>query len=197
MGSFQRTHNCGELSEKDAGKEVLLAGWVHRHRNLGGLLFLDLRDKFGLTQVFVDPKVLKVDVGYEDVIAVKGKVQLRQSANPNLATGKIEVVAEKIEVLSEAAVLPFPIHEEGKEINDEMRLQYRFLDMRRSNIIKNLELRHKAMMAIREFLHENKFIEVTTPILGKSTPEGSRDYLVPSRLYPGHFYALPQSPQQF
>jgi aspartyl-tRNA synthetase len=197
MVSFHRTHTCGSLTEKDVGKEVLLTGWVHRHRDLGALVFVDLRDRFGLTQVFIDPKILTIDLDYEDVIAVRGTVQMRQTPNPQLATGKIEVAAQKIEILSEADVLPFPIHEPEKEINDEMALQYRFLDMRRGPLLNNLVLRHKAMMAIREYLNRSQFIEVTTPILGKSTPEGSRDYLVPSRIYPGQFYALPQSPQIF
>jgi len=199
MVSFRRTHNCGQLSEKDAGCEVTLAGWVYRHRDLGGLIFLDLRDRFGFTQVFIDPKVLKLQqkLGYEDVIAVKGRVQLREKPNVNIPTGQIEIIAESIDLLSAADVLPFPIHEEGKEINDEMALQYRFLDMRRGPIVNNLLMRHKAMMATRTFLDKAAFTEVATPILGKSTPEGSRDYLVPSRIYPGQFYALPQSPQLF
>jgi len=197
--SFLRTHTCGALREQDCGKQVQLSGWVHRHRDFGGLIFVDIRDRFGITQVIIDPKTLPVgsELGYEDVITVRGKVVQRQSENKNIPTGKIEIVAESIEILSEAAVLPFPIHEDSHDIHDEMRLQYRFLDMRRGPILNNMLLRHKAMMAVRAFLDKEGFTEVVTPILGKSTPEGSRDYLVPSRLYPSYFYALPQSPQLF
>lgn len=199
MVSFRRTHTCGQLSEKDAGKDVVLSGWVHRHRDMGGLLFFDLRDRFGITQVFIDPKKLTLEqkLSFEDVVSVQGRVQIRERPNNNIPTGQIEVVAEKVEILSPADVLPFPIHEEGRDVRDDMALQYRFLDMRRGPIINNILLRHKAMMATRSFLDKEAFTEVSTPILGKSTPEGSRDYLVPSRLYPGMFYALPQSPQLF
>jgi aspartyl-tRNA synthetase len=203
MVSFCRTHTCGALRQADAGREVVLCGWVHRHRNLGGLIFIDLRDRFGITQIILDPKTtpeayaVGENLRFECVIAVNGKVAVRQDPNPNMPTGQIEVFAHKIHVLSEAEVLPFQISDTTTEANDEIRLQYRYLDMRRGTILNNLILRHKAMMATRKFMDGEGFIEVTTPILGKSTPEGARDYLVPSRVYPGSFYALPQSPQIF
>jgi aspartyl-tRNA synthetase len=190
---------CGALREEDIGKEVLLAGWVHRPRDLGGLIFCDLRDRFGITQIVIDPKKLPLGrkLGFEYVIAVRGKVSRRREENPALATGKIEVMAETLEILSESAPLPLSICDETVEVNDEVRLEYRFLDMRRGPILKNIIMRHKAMMATRDFLDSEGFIEVVTPMLGKSTPEGARDYLVPSRVYPGMFYALPQSPQMY
>jgi len=203
MVDFRRTHTCGALRESDAGKEVLLTGWVHRHRNFGSLVFIDLRDRFGITQVILDPVTTKnaYEAGHklrqESVIAVKGKVQLRKDPNPNIPTGKIEIIPTELHVLSESDVLPISVSDDTVEVNDEMRLQYRYLDMRRGDITKNLIQRHKAMMSVRRFLDSQGFIEVVTPILGKSTPEGSRDYLVPSRVYPGAFYALPQSPQIF
>ena len=203
MVSFLRTHTCGALRGADAGQDVILCGWVHRHRNLGGLIFIDLRDRFGITQIILDPQktpeAYKVgeNLRLEYVIAVKGKAAIRQDPNPNMSTGQIEVFAQEIHVLSEAEVLPFQISDTTTEANEEIRLQYRYLDMRRGTILNNLIVRHKAMMATRKFMDSEGFIEVTTPILGKSTPEGARDYLVPSRIYPGTFYALPQSPQMF
>ena len=199
MVSFQRTHNLGALSQKDIGKDVVLAGWIHRHRDLGSLIFVDLRDRFGITQVVFDPKKFPEShhLGLEDVISVHGKVKQRDMANPNIPTGQIEITVESFERLSEAAVLPFSVSEEDLKVNDETALQYRYLDMRRGTILKNLVLRHKAMMVCRAFLDKEGFTEVVTPVLAKSTPEGARDYLVPSRLYPGTFYALPQSPQMF
>jgi len=199
MVSFRRTHTCGALRESDVGKEVLLTGWVHRHRDLGGLIFMDMRDRFGRTQVIIDPKTLPIahTLRFEYVVAVKGKVALRKDPNPNLPTGKIEIVASSLEVLSEADVLPFSVSEEGIDVHDELKLEYRYLDMRRGPIVNNLLMRHKAMMSVRRFMDSSGFIEVITPILGKSTPEGARDYLVPSRIYPSMFYALPQSPQLY
>lgn len=199
MISFLRTHTCGDLREVDIGKKVTLTGWVHRHRDLGSLIFIDLRDRFGLTQVTVDPKVLPLahNLRFEYVVAVIGTVQKRRDPNPHLQTGAIEIIASEIHVLSESDVLPFSVSEETSDVHDEMRLQYRYLDMRRGKILHNLVARHKAMMVVRTFLDGQGFTEVTTPMLGKSTPEGSRDYLVPSRIYPGMFFALPQSPQLF
>lgn len=199
MISFLRTHTCGDLREVDIGKKVTLTGWVHRHRDLGSLIFIDLRDRFGLTQVTVDPKVLPLahNLRFEYVVAVIGTVQKRRDPNPQLQTGAIEIIASEIHVLSESDVLPFSVSEETSDVHDEMRLQYRYLDMRRGKILHNLVARHKAMMVVRTFLDGQGFTEVTTPMLGKSTPEGSRDYLVPSRIYPGMFFALPQSPQLF
>ncbi len=195
-----RTHTCGALRESDVGAKVTLVGWVHRHRDLGSLIFIDLRDRFGRTQVVIDPKTLPVghSLGFEYVITVSGEVVRRKDANPQLATGAIEVVAQEVHILSASAVLPFSVADTiSGEAHDELRLQYRYLDMRRGPILDNLVLRHRAMMATRAFLDARGFVEVTTPILGKSTPEGARDYLVPSRIYPGSFYALPQSPQLF
>lgn len=203
MVHFRRTHTCGALRESDAGKEVVLTGWVHRHRDLGGLIFMDIRDRFGITQVTLDPDntpqayAIGHKLRAEFVVAIKGKVAIRKDPNPNIPTGKIEIFAEELHVLSEADVLPFSVSDETVEVYDELRLQYRYLDMRRGPILNTLVLRHKAMMSTRACLDSQGFVEVVTPILGKSTPEGARDYLVPSRVYPGMFYALPQSPQMF
>ncbi len=203
MVTFRRTHTCGEMREKHAGHEVVLCGWVHRLRNLGGLIFIDLRDRFGITQIILDPKktpaayAIGENLGLEYVIAVKGKASIRQDPNPNMPTGQIEIFADEIFLLSEAEALPFQISDTRAEANEEIRLEYRYLDMRRGPILSNLILRHKVMMAARKFMDSEGFIEVSTPMLGKSTPEGARDYLVPSRIYPGTFYALPQSPQMF
>ncbi len=203
--SFRRTVNNSELSLKDVGREVTLSGWVHRRRDHGGLIFIDLRDRFGLSQVVFDPTKEKraheiaESLRSEDVITIEGKVSARTEgmANPNLKTGEIEVYVEHIEVLSKAKTPPFSIADEHIQVNEELRLKYRYLDLRRPGIPEKLVERHKAMMRIREALDKENFIEITTPLLGKSTPEGSRDYLVPSRIHPGTFYALPQSPQIF
>lgn len=203
MVHFRRTHTCGALRIEDVGQEVLLTGWVHRHRNLGGLLFIDLRDRYGVTQVLIDPKksadlyAACEKLRQEFVIAVKGVVVKRQDPNPNLPTGLIEILPTQVHLLSKAEVPPFTISDDTVEVNEELRLKYRYLDMRKGVIINNLQIRHKAMMSTRNFMDGQGFLEVVTPILGKSTPEGARDYLVPSRVYPGTFYALPQSPQMF
>lgn len=203
MVSFRRTHTCGDLTQKDIGKDVRLTGWVHRIRDLGYLIFIDLRDRFGITQIVLDPKTTPEayeeakKLRFECVIAIDGKVLQRKDPNPHIPTGQIEIFASHLKILSFAEVLPFSICDETIEVNEELRLEYRYLDMRRGPILDNLVLRHKAMMATRRFLDSERFTEVTTPILGKSTPEGARDYLVPSRVYPGTFYALPQSPQMF
>lgn len=205
MFDFRRTHDCASLRKEDIGSAVTLSGWVHRRRDHGGLIFVDLRDRFGLTQVVFDPEKNKTahtiaeSLRSEWVISIKGKVIPRSEgmANPNLATGDIEVEVDEVEVLSSAKTPPFSICEEALEVNEELRLKYRYLDMRRGRIQKNLVLRHKAMMAARNYLDTHNFIDIATPVLAKSTPEGARDYLVPSRIYPGTFYALPQSPQLF
>lgn len=203
MVPFRRTHTCGELSAKNTDQEVTLSGWVHRARDLGGLLFIDLRDRFGITQVVLDSAANKElyaqgqKLRAEFVITIKGKVAKRRDANPKLATGEIEIIANELFVLSTAEVPPFSVADDMTEANEELRLKYRYLDMRKGEILKNLVVRHKAMMATRQFMDSEGFVEVITPILGKSTPEGARDYLVPARVSPGEFFALPQSPQMF
>lgn len=205
MFDYRRTHTCGQLTAKEIGKSVTLSGWVHRQRDHGGLIFIDLRDRFGITQLLFDPEhreeahSLAKSLRSEWVISITGTVISRGEGltNPKLPTGEIEIKVDKLEVLSKAATPPFSICDETIEVNEELRLKYRYLDIRRGDIVKKLAVRHKAMLATRKYLDENGFLEITTPILGKSTPEGARDYLVPSRVYPGTFYALPQSPQIF
>ncbi len=202
---YRRTHTCGELNISASGSPVTLSGWVHKRRDLGGLIFIDLRDRFGLTQLVFDPNVNQPlhDKAYklrsEWVISVKGTVKPRAQgmANSRMATGEIEIDVEELEILSPAKTPPFSICDDVGDVNEELRLKFRYLDIRRGDIAKNLIMRNNAMHVIRSFLHDNKFIEISTPILAKSTPEGARDYLVPSRIYPGNFYALPQSPQIF
>ncbi len=199
-----RTHSCGELTVIDEGREVSLAGWVNVRRDHGQLVFVDLRDRAGITQVVFNPKrsaaVHKAAKGLrnEFVITVRGTVTRRvgDMINPNLKTGEIEVVADEIVIHSEAKNPPFAI-EDDLATSEELRLKYRYLDLRRKPLQQNLHLRHKAMMAIRKYMDANDFWEIETPFLTLSTPEGARDYLVPSRLYHGQFYALPQSPQLF
>ncbi|HSV63839.1 MAG TPA: aspartate--tRNA ligase [Chthoniobacterales bacterium] len=199
-----RTHNCGELRKSDIGSPVMLAGWVHVRRDLGGVIFIDLRDREGLTQVVFrpeeNPELTKQahQLGYEDVIQVEGKVAARAPgmANPRMPTGDIEIVPEKLIVLNRADVLPFPVAD-GEPANEDLRLNYRYVDLRRPQMSRNLRLRHRVTKAVRDFLDENGFVEIETPILSKSTPEGARDFLVPSRIMKGKFYALPQAPQQY
>ena len=198
-----KTHTCGELRRTHTGHEVTLAGWVHRRRDHGGVTFIDLRDRFGLVQVVANPEISPkahekiVDVRTEWVIQIKGIVNLRPSGmeNPSMATGDIEVEVQTVEVLNPAKTPPFSINKE-EEVEELARLRYRYLDLRRERMSRNLVLRHNVVKFMRDFLDERGFIEVETPILFKATPEGARDYLVPSRLHPGEFYALPQSPQQ-
>ncbi|MBA3237688.1 MAG: aspartate--tRNA ligase [Parachlamydiaceae bacterium] len=205
MFDFCRSHTCGELRENDLDKIVTLSGWINRRRDHGGLIFIDLRDRFGLTQLVFDPDLNpKMHAAAEKlrpewVLSIKGKVRHRREGmiNPKLATGEIEIIVEEMEVLSKAKTPPFSVSDELVEVNEELRLKYRYLDIRRGDIGQKLITRHKAMMAIRKYLDSEQFLEISTPILGKSTPEGARDYLVPSRVYPGSFYALPQSPQIF
>ena len=198
-----KTHTCGELRANHAGTEVILAGWVNRRRVLGGINFVDLRDRFGLVQVVTDPagypeihQALE-EVRPEWVIQVVGIVQLRPEglANPNMPTGEVEVLAKGMKILNQAKTTPITISKEEGE-NEEIRLRYRYLDLRRDRMRRNLILRHQVVKFIRDFLSGKGFLEIETPILFKTTPEGARDYLVPSRVYPGEFYALPQSPQQ-
>ncbi len=203
-GSWRRTNSCGALRSADAGKEVIMMGWVQSRRDHGGLIFIDLRDGEGITQIVFDPReseeaYQKVhDLKNEYVIAIKGKVipRLKGSENPNIPTGDIEVRARKLKILNTSEALPFNI-DEKLEINDNLRLKYRYLDLRRPKMQKNLRLRHQICQEIRNYLSNKGFLEIETPFLTKSTPEGARDYIVPSRVNPGKFYALPQSPQLF
>ncbi len=204
MTNLDRTHTCGELKLADEGKEVRLKGWVHRRRNHGGVIFVDMRDRYGLTQVVFRPEVAPdiyktaEELRSEFVIEVSGHVTSRPQGmrNAKLPTGEIEVVASGIEILSEARVLPFAIDEEV-DASETLRLKYRYLDLRRPALQHNLMVRHKITQAMRHHLDGRGFVDVETPYLTKSTPEGARDYLVPSRLRRGQFYALPQSPQLF
>ncbi|MEY2585951.1 MAG: aspartyl-tRNA synthetase, partial [Verrucomicrobiota bacterium] len=199
-----RTHHCAQLRKSDIGAIATLAGWVHVRRDLGGVVFVDLRDREGLTQVVFRPEENAElanqahHLGYEDVIQVEGKVSARAvgMANPRMPTGDIELVPDKLVVLNRADVLPFPVAD-GEPANEDLRLSYRYLDLRRPQMSRNLRLRHRVTKAARDFLDANGFVEIETPILSKSTPEGARDFLVPSRVTKGKFYALPQAPQQY
>lgn len=198
-----RTHTCNELTKKDDGKTVELSGWVYRRRDHGGLIFIDLRDRYGYTQVVFDPTAasaahsLAESMRSEYVIRIKGRVRRRpdDQINKNLDTGEIEVLVGEAEILNASQTPPFEIDQE-KEVGEETRLKYRYLDLRRERMRKNIMLRHQMLHFTREFFYKENFVEVETPILIKGTPEGSREYLVPSRIYPGNFYVLPQSPQQ-
>jgi aspartyl-tRNA synthetase len=205
---MKRTHHCNELRPSHIGLTVTLAGWVHSRRDLGGLIFIDVRDREGRTQTVFDPSDLPKEVferasslRSESVIMVTGKVRERPSGtnNSKIATGEVEVMAAGLEVLNESEVLPFPVDdpEVASKVNEELRLQYRYLDLRRPEMARNLRLRSKVATATRVFLDEQGFLEVETPLLFKSTPEGAREFLVPNRREAGTFYALPQSPQQF
>ncbi len=204
LGERQRTHYCGDLRKSDAGKTVFLAGWVARRRDLGNLIFLDLRDHTGITQVVCTPELSQEahdkaeNVRAEFVVGVEGEVVLRDPAtvNAQIATGEIEVKARNLLLLNEAVTPAFPVEDDIKTI-EETRLRYRYLDLRRGKMQRNIRLRHQAALATREYMSEHRFIEVETPFMTRSTPEGARDYLVPSRVHHGHFYALPQSPQLF
>ncbi|MBK8178994.1 MAG: aspartate--tRNA ligase [Planctomycetes bacterium] len=198
-GNWRRTHTCGELRHTDVGKTVTLNGWVAARRNHGGIYFIDLRDRYGLTQVVLDEKLsATVKLGGEYVISVTGPVHARDAANvnPDRETGRIELVAERLEVLSPSRTPAFVI-DGDEEVSTETRLKFRYLDLRRSAMQKNLAHRARLISAMRKAFEAQGFIEVETPILTKATPEGARDYLVPSRVHPGEFYALPQSPQIF
>ena len=195
-----RTHTCGDLRKQDAGKTVKLAGWLHRKRNLGNLCFVDLRDHYGITQCVFDkssPLFAKVEnTRVESVVGIEGQVVVRESVNPNMPTGDVEIKASSWEVYSEAEVLPFQIAIED-DAPEDIRLKYRFLDLRKERIHNNIMLRSRVIQRARELMREQGFVEYQTPILTASSPEGARDFLVPSRLNPGKFYALPQAPQQF
>ncbi len=199
-----KTHTCGELRPEHENQIVTLAGWVHHYRLLGGITFIVLRDRFGLVQVVSDPQRYPQaaqemeNVRAEWVIQVRGRVRLRppDQVNPRMATGAIEVEAHEVKVLNPAKPLPFVVSRDDEEVDEAVRLKYRYLDLRRQRMQRNLELRHRVIKFMRDYLDARGFLEIETPILFKATPEGARDYLVPSRLYPGQFYALPQSPQQ-
>lgn len=198
-----RTHHCEALRVSHVGQSVTLVGWVDSRRDHGGVIFVDLRDREGMTQVVFNPEVaaetttVAHGLRSEFVIQVEGEVvkRLEGTTNEKLATGEIEVMAKKVTILNRAEVLPFPLDE--VEVNEDLRLQYRYLDLRRRSMVKNLQVRHRVVKVVRDYFDEQGFLEVETPILSKSTPEGARDFLVPSRLSPGKFYALPQAPQQY
>ncbi|ASS98737.1 aspartate--tRNA ligase [Geobacillus thermocatenulatus] len=201
---MQRTYYCGEVPETAVGERVILKGWVQKRRDLGGLIFIDLRDRTGIVQVVASPDVsaealaAAERVRSEYVVSVEGTVVARapETVNPNIATGRIEIQAERIDIINEAKTPPFAISDDTDAAED-VRLKYRYLDLRRPVMFQTLALRHKVTKAVRDFLDGERFLEIETPMLTKSTPEGARDYLVPSRVHPGEFYALPQSPQIF
>src|SRR5438067_8731907 len=198
-----RTHHCNELRKTDIGREVKLAGWVAVRRDHGGVIFIDLRDREGLTQVAFRPEENAEvasearSLGSEDVIEVSARIAARVpgTENPKLATGDIEVIPNRLQILNRADALPFPIDAEIH--NEDLRMTYRYYDLRRPQLARNLRLRHRVAKATRDYLDSQGYVEVETPILSKSTPEGARDFLVPSRIIPGKFYALPQAPQQY
>ncbi len=201
MTNIYRTHTCGELRPSDIGKKVVLSGWVNKIRDKGKIAFIDLRDRDGMTQIILFPsknptlREMLDQCSLESCIRVEGMVQLRKNPNPNMPTGEIEVNAEKLTILSRSKRLPFLL--DDPTVNEELRLKYRYLDLRKPENFQRMKSRHEIVMIIRQFLSEHGFLEIETPLLAKSTPEGARDYLVPSRLWPGKFYALPQSPQLF
>jgi aspartyl-tRNA synthetase len=204
MNFSRRTHSCGELTKKNVDQSVILNGWIHSRRDLGKLIFLDLRDRYGLTQVALDTSASQelMELGHqlrpEFVLAVNGTVRPRpdEALNPNMKTGEIEVAADSIQILNTANTPPFEISDEI-QVSDELRMRYRYLDMRRPSMLASMELRHRVLFAFRKALNDRGFLEVETPLLTKSTPEGARDFLVPARVQAGKFYALPQSPQLF
>src|SRR5262245_7429485 len=195
---------CGSPGKADVGRDVTLTGWVHRRRDHGSLIFVDLRDRTGICQVVFRPEVATEahrdakDLRSEFVLSVSGKVVARdaENVNPNLPTGEVEIVASDLELLNRSVPVPFPM-DETEGVSEELRLKYRFLDLRRSKLQRTLALRHRIALAARNYLHSRGFLELETPMLTRSTPEGARDYVVPSRVHPGSFYALPQSPQLF
>ena len=197
-----RTHTCGELRKRHAGQTIGLSGWIHRRRDHGGVVFLDLRDHYGITQLVISPEndaaTTAAKIPRESVIRVVGDVRERSPAaiNSAMKTGGVEIAVRELEVLSSAEPLPFSVAEDP-EVGESTRLSYRFLDLRRAGLHRRIQLRSDVIASIRQRMTEMGFAEFQTPILTSSSPEGARDYLVPSRLYPGHFYALPQAPQQF
>lgn len=200
MGNLRRTHMCGRLRAEDAGKEVTLMGWVQKERNLGSIIFVDLRDTTGITQIVFDDTISQEvfqkaeKIRSEYVLAVRGNVRVRQSVNNEIPTGEIEILAQELKILDEATTPPIYIKDDDN-VSETMRLKYRYLDLRKPYMQENLKLRAKTAKVARDFFYDNDFVEVETPMLNKPTPEGARDYLVPSRVNPGLFYALPQSPQ--
>lgn len=199
MMKFNRTHYCGHVNKSHVGQEITLTGWVGTRRDHGSLVFIDMRDREGIVQVVLDPKKAETaaakDLRGEYVIAIKGIVRARPEGmiNKKIQTGEIEIEATQCEILNEAATPPFQI--DDPNVGEMLRLKYRYLDLRSPRLQKHLIIRHKVAQLVRKFLSDNNFLEIETPILFKSTPEGARDYLVPSRVNPGNFYALPQSPQ--
>ena len=197
-----RTHTCGELNINNIGEAIKLSGWIQKSRDLGGMTFVDLRDRYGITQLVfnmeTNPELCEKarKLGREFVISVSGKVKERSNKNKNIPTGEIEIIVEYFDILNESKTPPFTI-EDKTDGGEELRMKYRYLDLRRNPVRKNLELRHKMAIEVRKYLDSQKFIEIETPVLIKSTPEGARDFVVPSRMNPGQFYALPQSPQTF
>ena len=204
LGDWRRTDYCGDLRPKDVGREVILMGWVQRRRDLGGLVFIELRDRQGIVQVVFNPEISPEahervqDIRSEFVVGIKGRVVQRPEGtfNPKLDTGEIEILGQEIKILNPSRTPPFPIEDE-EEVAENTRLKYRYLDLRRPKLQRNLILRHRMAKEVRNYFDQHGFLEIETPMLTKSTPEGARDFLVPSRLDPGHFYALPQSPQLF
>jgi aspartyl-tRNA synthetase len=202
LGSLKRTNYCGALRASDAETDVVLMGWVHRRRDLGQLIFIDLRDRAGIAQIVFNNEqnpeahAKAEELRSEFVVAVEGRVVRRQKANPDIPTGEVEVIAKRLHILNNSKTPPFPVEDEVSA-TEETRLRYRYLDLRRPRLHSNIELRHKIVFEIRKTLDELGFFEIETPFLTRSTPEGARDYLVPSRVHPGQFYALPQSPQIF
>ena len=205
LKGMERTHNCGELRKSDEGKEVRLAGWVSRRRDHGGLIFVDMRDRSGIVQVVFDASAMGEDAFHkaetlrnEFVIGIRGTVRARsdETINPKMDTGEIEIVTNELRILNKAKTPPFYI-QDGIDVDENVRLRYRYLDLRRAEMQQNIILRHRVTKIMRDYLDENGFLEIETPMLCRSTPEGARDFLVPSRLNPGQFYALPQSPQIF
>ena len=200
-----RHGSCGELRKEDINREITLAGWVNRRRDHGGLIFIDLRDREGITQLVFDPTIhsdahnLAQSLRSEWVISARGKVRDRGPGmrNEKLATGAIEVEVYELKILNSSQTPPFSISDETINVSEDLRLAYRYLDIRRGIIFNKLQIRHKTLMYVRRFFDAHQFVEIETPILTKSTPEGARDYLVPSRTFPGNFFALPQSPQMY
>ncbi|HET7756854.1 MAG TPA: amino acid--tRNA ligase-related protein, partial [Steroidobacteraceae bacterium] len=195
-----RSHYCGQVDERLLGREVTVAGWVHRRRDHGGVIFVDLRDREGLLQIVFDPELAAVfaeaeRLRNEYVVRVTGRVRERPAgtANPHLASGRVELLARELELLNRSEPLPFQLDE---QVSEEVRLRYRYLDLRREVMSERLRLRHRLTRSMRGYLDAHGFVDLETPMLTKATPEGARDYLVPSRVHPGYFYALPQSPQQ-
>ena len=204
LGKLRRSHTCSDLRPEHAGQNVILMGWVHRRRDLGGLIFFDLRDRYGITQCVCSPDESPDAFGKaekirsEFVLAIEGKVRHRpeNTSNKNLATGEVELLVEKLSILNPSKTLPLPIAED-QVVDESLRMQYRYLDLRRAAMTRNLVLRHRMAKAVRDYMDAQSFLEIETPMLVSSTPEGARDYLVPSRVHSGKFYALPQSPQIF